>query len=302
MFTIGLIDNVSLKSFDDESFKHALDNNLSILETDMNNLMIDTAKYLNLNKEQLADTEICNETNTHIFQMAHIPPTIDKKPDENMFNSLGSMLMTEPVYGRCVVFKSKLMDDFTCSPDSISINELKELLYSTRKHKAVIIDTDGYIEEKNFGLDLTKILKSTHAPIEFSIFGYNLIMYVNINYENKPINKLASRLSGKFFVLDDVIIVNKFKNSFGDITKEEIKRLDPLSWIHDKDRKIEQGNKNINGKKVVFNRFVSVKKAKKKYKITDELKNWDNFFKSINQNKPINDYALKKSLKGESTA
>lgn len=306
MFDICLINKNLLTGFDIDSIEEIMDKNTKIIKTDRDSFFNTVDEYLNLNKDVVADTQICFETKRYIYQLIHVPPTIEKLPQNEDLNSLGSMMLTEPVYGNCVVIKLKVESDQTCSWDSISADNIRDIIRSTMNHKAVKIYADGRVEDKMFYLDPHELLTSTMAPVEFSLFGYNLLMYVDINYDGLSLNRLASRLAGNFFALGDVIVVNRFRYSYGDITKDEIEALDELSWIEYKNREIKNTDKKDaeqdNKKTKIHNRFTVVKNVQKEKDSRIEHKDWDRFFKSIGQNMPINDFALKKSMRGEPSA
>ena len=45
-------------------------------------------------------------------------------------NNIGRFLCGEQISGSCVLLKSKINDNYVCSPDNINIDELVDILYS----------------------------------------------------------------------------------------------------------------------------------------------------------------------------
>lgn len=309
--TIAFLKKSILNSYSDDDIKKNVDDNLTLVDTDSDALIATIIDLLKTPKEVLLDTEIFRETNGYVYQMCHIPIVISEIPNMDNLNSIATCLMTEPIFGDCVLIKSKVLPDNTCAPANFTNNDVQNLLYRGCRFKAVVVSDLNTFEEKEFHIDPTTIISNTLAPIEINQFGYSLLMYVDINFQDKAINKTGSRIAGEFFVCGDVMLVQRFRNGFTDITLQEVRALEEVSWITEPNRgcvveknkkaedmyKIEPNTK----KKIVHNRFTVVKNLLKEIKNNPPDKDWDKFFNSFRRKSPINEYALQQSMRGEPT-
>lgn len=303
MSKIALIKKNKINEFTCENLIQAVKDNVEII--DSTNLMEDLVRILKLNNKTLADTEICYETKHYIYQLVHIPATRDTDFNMDNLNTLSSYILSDRVFGDAILLKLKVQKDYTCKESNIELKDIEKLARNVVKHTYIKITTDGKVTEGEYEYDPVNILPTnTYSPIELNTYGFNLLVYVNINFEGKQLNEKASRLAGSFFILDDVYIVSRHKNGFGNFTKKEYNDLEPLTWIPYTDRVIKQEKEKekVNNKTTIFNRFIIMKEIAKKYKNELEKEhNWDKFYKTIGQSMPINYEALQKSIKGEPT-
>ena len=299
LFKIALIKknyDENLVNPDKKSLGDSLNKYTEFFET--NDLMKALTRILKLDETSFPDTEICHESSNHIYQVVHLPMR-NKTGTLDSFNQLGSMIMSDQVHGDCVVIKMRVKKDRTCEEDTITPEDLIEILFSHTHPTLLKITQDGYVSETDF----SEIMSSkVYSPIDINCFGFNLICWVTINFEGEPINKKVTRLAGNKFILGDAFIVNRFKSGYTSFTKLDFKKLDKICWVPFDDRIIDQGEKTLNGKIRVFNRYTVIKEAKEKFEqfLEDNKDDWDKFFNTIKTSKPENYSALERSMQGKS--
>jgi len=298
VFKIGLIkknyDNTLINP-DRKTLIDALNKHTEFFET--NDLMKALTKILNLDKTSFPDTEICHESSDHIYQIVHIPMR-DNVGSLDSFNQLGTMMLSDQVHGDCIIIKMIVKEDRTCEEDSLCPEDLIEILNAHTNPTLLKISCDGYVEETDF----REITTSTvYAPIDINCFGFNLICWITINFEGQPVNQKVTRLCGDKFVLGDAYVVNRFKSGYTSFTKSDLSKLDKICWLSYEDRVIEQGEKILNDKVKIFNRYTVIREVKEKFSkyLNENINNWDEFFKKIKTSRPENYLALERSMQGK---
>lgn len=312
MFNIGLFSTNSHKLTETttkEEIKRMMEDCFKLKETTHENMMKECIDFIQLTHEQMADTEIVAESEDYIYQLCHIPTDSsmmqknkekDDENDDREFNSLASYLTRSEVYGNAVLIRSKIKEDRTCDCDSFNDDDVVNEIWKTVNHIGIKIGTDDNISEFRY-TDPIKTIPNTYRAFEFYLLGYNMYMYVDCAFEGKPINKLASRLTGEYSVVGDVYVILNYNKGYGDLTREDMDKLNKISWIPQKERDLTQEESKedkIDGRLVVKNRFTVIK-DRLKQKSENMYSSWDKFYDSLSDKTPVNVKAYKISAKGE---
>lgn len=202
------------------------------------NLMENVIKYTKLTPELMGDTSKCHESHEHIYQICHLNMKHNGKTnDENNINHIGSYLALdkEQIHGNCILIKSKIGNDGICIGDSIlDIHEIANLLYMRIVHKCIKISSDDNIEECTFVETPMEFMndfdKNNYRSIELSFLKFNLLLLIQMDHDGK-INKIATRLSGKYLIFGTVILIGKSsENDFINIDIDLFKKIDKVAW------------------------------------------------------------------------
>ena len=255
-----------------------------ILFQDMMDTIVTT---INLTPEEIGATETVFETDKHIYQLCflgkpggiHVPQQGNNDAETKDNNNIGKILCGEQINGNCVLIKSKINDNLICSPDSVNIDELCQIIYSKFVHIGV------FVPENN-----------NESLVEFDYFDHP-IEYYNItdqddydNYEIKNvnflefdlsvvvkkdtitnnINKRMTRLFGDQIIYGDVIIISKATHEYYDLTKNMLHKLLLVAHGPLRDRKLNDNeiseNRTINDLPMVMNKYIILEERYKDYK------------------------------------
>lgn len=297
-----------------EDIQNEVNKYVKIYETDDKMMMEHCIKYLELTIHQMADTEIFSESKTNIYQLCHIlkfnphrqksinDKDKSEKDDEQLkyennkpINNLASYLTKGNVYGKAVIFKSKIIDNRTCEQDDLKLDDITEEIWKTINHIGLKINTDGDIEEFKYTIPQLLIPKNYHF-YEFELLGYSLMIFVNINFNKDKVNKIATKLNGAYLVYDDVFVLLKYNKGYTDLTLKDMDKLKEILDIPLKFRELTKEEKEedkIDGKLIVKNRFTLLEdRIKSKINFEEKIEDWDKFIEEIKKNNSINQIAL----------
>ena len=239
---------------------------------------------LQLTSELLADTTICKEDNESVFQICHISPKANnlEEKEENI-NGIGSYLSLHKIciYGDSVVIKSKVTCDKTCIIDSICMNDIVDMIYESIIHKYVLVKQDDTIENNTFyGGPLDNIEDiDNYQCIEYSIFKFNLVLFIEVYPKVDKINEQVSALLGKKICGDVMITCKITENIYVDFDKNLYESIIKLCYSHpdtrnlkedEIDNYVEDGNTQSlplikNGYCIVQQRLLDYDETKDKY-------------------------------------
>ena len=107
---------------------------------------------------------------------------------------------------------------------------------------------------------MTEVDVNNYRFLEINYLNFNLLLFVQMDPDNKNINKRATRLSGIYKIYGSCILVCKTaENDFINITEEMYNKLDKTSWGDMKDRELTEHEKDtetkINNLDVIINNF-----------------------------------------------
>lgn len=257
---------------------------VEIKEIAFNEMMDAIITTINLTPDEIGATETVYETRSHVYQLCFLGkhgiqvPQEDNTNETNNINNLGRILCGEKINGNCVLIKSKINNNYICSPDSVEIDDLIQIVYSKFVHIGIFVPEDK--EEKLVEFDYFD------HPIEY----YNITNYddydnyeiKNINFiefdlciivnkdNNNNINKRITRLISDQIIYGDVIIILKSTHEYYDLTKDILEKLLVVAHGPLQDRKLKDNeiaeNKKINNLPIVVNKYIILEERYKQYK------------------------------------
>jgi len=256
----------------EEKICHDIKKDIKIIEIEHENLVENIVKELNLTTNQIGDSSICYENDEVVYQLFYLD---NKKRDKDeKINGICSILSLDHVeiYGKCILMVTKIVEDYTCRPSSLTENDIVKLLYKKANHKCLIVKP-GEIETSIFTHDpLEKIDKDeikNYKYIEFNILKFNLIIFIQIKAKPDKINKKMTCLIGDKKIYGTCIIASKStENEYLDIDNKLFKKLYLLSQSKLSYRDLSEDEKNdkkIKGLPVVQNRYCILKQRLKNH-------------------------------------
>ena len=136
MITIGVIKQNGV-CFDDAVDKDqvitAVHDLIEFRDINFNDMMEFIVTELGMTKDTVGCTTTCYEDAKSVYQICHLSMKDNgKEDDESTFNYLSSCMTIGKVkvHGTAIMLKSKVSDNYTCIPDSISHNDVIDLLLS----------------------------------------------------------------------------------------------------------------------------------------------------------------------------
>lgn len=230
-------------------------------------------------------TEIVKETDKYIYQLCFIGkqtfPSNDNTENNPQVetNNIGHVLSGERINGHCVLIKSKITDNHTCSPDSVSIEELVDILYSKFIHKGVFVKegkSDPLIEFDYFDhpIEFYKITNQedydNYEIKNITFLAFDLCIVIHKDRDNKGINKRITRLVGDQIIYGDVIIISKSTHEYYDLSEDMLEKLLLISHGPLKNRSLNDNEKvdeeKVNDLPVIMNRYMILEKRYSQYK------------------------------------
>ena len=246
---------------------------IEIIPVTIDNMMETIINKTGLTPEIFGDTAKCLDNNNSIYQLCHIAQ-IDgpqeegtPKPQEKPFNRLASYMVMgkSAIYGPAILVKSDFQEDRTCVPSNINgLDELCDVIYQRLVHTCVKLNSDGSYEIMKFVESPAEFLSeydtNNYRFIEVNYLNFNLILFVQMDPDNKTINKRATRLAGEHKVLGTAILVCKTtENDFLNLTAELYDKMDKTAWGTLKDRDLleyeKDDNKKVGELDVMINNF-----------------------------------------------
>jgi hypothetical protein len=218
-------------------------------------LMYTIVTSTGLTYELIGSSPICFETSTNTFQACYTAKEDDPEPT----NKLCSYLIGESVYGNAVLINSKINVDKTYSVDSVTVNNIVDILHSKFIHKGIylgseIIEFDYFdhpIEYYNLTTDEEFDKYKMH---EFTFMGLGLCLIHEID-STQPINKRATRLLGNRKINGDVLLISKSANEFNDLNLDLYSVINDLSFGYLEKRNLTDEENKEDNSTVAMNRY-----------------------------------------------
>lgn len=258
---------------------------IEIKTIDFSEMMDNIITIINLTPELIGHSPIVHETNTHVFQLCYVGSDSpdDKelacvKVDDNKpTNNIASYLNGEKTYGTVVALSSVINDDYTCTPDNITVNNIANILYSKFIHKGIYIgvnENENIIEfdYSSHPIEFYKIEKEEDFDnfkiIDAVFMGFSLCMVIQKNPINNTINKRATRIFGTHRINGDVLLISKSTHEYYDLSTTIFNKIHCLSYGPLKLRELDENEKQAES--VHEQKYKSTQTALNKYVILDK--------------------------------
>lgn len=247
-----------------EKLKHICSPFVKTDSIDSDILMDHVVEQIELKEELLGDTLTIFETDKLIYQLIHVEYDNDTVKIHNpKKNIIASYLTNQNIYGRAIVLSSKIVENHTCVLDSISIDELFNILYGKLIHTGIFIDSiNGKCTQFDFLEHPVEYLESdplnydNYEQAEVFLFGMIVAIFYSKVANNENVNKKATCLLGNRKIMGNVVVFAKSDHEFQNINLELFKNLYKLSRCPLAEREVtgtENKNKKINDLRVIYN-------------------------------------------------
>ena len=258
---------------------------IEIKHIPFNDMMDTIVTTINLTPAEIGATETILETSSHIYQLCFLGKQGIQVPQEENndtvttdINNLGRFLIGEKINGNCVIIKSKINDNYICSPDSVDIDELVQIVYSKFVHTGVFVpeDKDGKLVEFDYfdhPIEYYNIINQDEYD-DYEIKNINFIEFDLCTVVKKDnsinVNKRITRLFGDQIIYGDVIIISKSTHEYYDLTINVLEKLLLVAHGLLQDRKLNDNeiieDKKINDLPMVMNKYIILEERYKQYK------------------------------------
>lgn len=244
----------------------------SIEETENKDLTEKIVMSIELTPKGMANTEVCLELPDRVYQICYVNWK-DEKP-LNSFASFLSLADTK-IYGTAVIVCSLIDKEKNICIDSLSLNkqDICLLFEKVLFHQGLYIN-DDQIEQFTYNnsfeivytndrqQDYIKALQQSADKFithEHNIFKYNLLFNFSMDKKDKSVNKIVTKVLGNKVNGPILVMLKLQDNKYGDITKEEFKKIISLSETplkaRDLDKSEHEEEKHESGVYKVKNRF-----------------------------------------------
>jgi hypothetical protein len=197
--------------------------------------IIETIK---LTPDIMGDTTVCYESLNKVYQICYLTFANKDQLPSHLHNNISSYLVNDNIYGHVVLICSAI-DPITyeCTPSSVHLDFLSELLYKKFIHKAIIINCDGSkpteITFKSHPLEHYTTDESEYVNYiqhDVKILSFDLLLYVK--KDSTSMNKHASAIYSKEPLCGDVIVVLKTDTEFCELDMDLYTKLLNISLNH----------------------------------------------------------------------
>lgn len=185
-----------------------------------------------MDQNTIGDTAILYEDERWMYQMCYLSMQDNQMPETRPFNSLATLLMGDPegkkIHGRVLILRSEIGADHTCKQDSVTLDNISELVRWRLLHRGVKIRTDGSLEPVEFKTDPVEneTDPKNWAVTDISFFGLTVMIFLQLVPDETNLNHYASTLLGSRMVDGDVIIAHPVANNkYGDLGVEDVRLL-----------------------------------------------------------------------------
>jgi hypothetical protein len=274
------------------------DANIKRVTTDSKNFTSDIVEGLELESNKTSiNTTILHEEEQYIWQMCYIDEYKKNDKERKLYNELNHIasFLTQDkktIYGKTVLFCSKVNDLGSCDNASMSINNILQLLKKKLSHIGCTITQNGKVHEFEYTDTLKDLFDQPEnwKFYETSIYGtsgFHLQLFYDHSdgsstsevfaqtgsstSEVKHINKLASVLCNKKMFGNVKVICKSSEHNFVDIDSSLLLRLrnvlrGPLTY-RNVEEKYNTDEKDDRKLKIVKNRWWILKSKEKELKI-----------------------------------
>ena len=200
------INNFSFKSVREADIDYK---QLTIESTTQDELFKLIEQYVKPDENSILNITDLYYTKDFVYQSIY--KVVESEKSKN-YNALGSQLTrTHKVGGNMILFKRSIINESHDFLD-FTFDDLHTLIQSTFVHNAIVIHTDGTMEELPFINDVLESTpdKQTFETIryhEYKFLDYTMLFYCDISVEQIPknLNKIAStiyrkKIYGRIFI------------------------------------------------------------------------------------------------------
>ena len=196
--------------------------------------------------EVVASTDTCYEDEKNVYQLCHLPQNAPRSvgvsvenetsprsaeisPQDNT-NGIASLLTTRSVHvvGPAVFLKEHIEENHTCTPESLDIKDMEDILIKNIIKLGIRIYSSGKMVEFPFIKDPAENIMDDPKNlrwIELSVLNFNFIMFIQSEPSN-DINKTATLLKGTHRIYGDVhLVIKSSEGTYGRIDIPTIKKL-----------------------------------------------------------------------------
>lgn len=248
-----------------------------IITIDFSIMMDKITEIIELNPTLLGHSPVIYETATNIYQVCYV----DSKDNSNInkdtdVNIIGSCLIGEEIYGKAVVVNSMITAEKTCEPDTMTLDNIVDILYSKFVHKGIHISASQVVTEFTYlchPIEYYNISNQSdydnYKIINVDLLDFELCVVVEINPKNKVVNKRATRLVGTEIVYSEVLIISKGTHEYFDLNLQVYEKLNELSYgdisMRSADYKSEKEASDMvekmDNKNSIENKYVGLERA-----------------------------------------
>jgi hypothetical protein len=211
----------------------------------LDNMMSEIINVINMPKEKIGDTTFSVQTKDSFYQICHY--NLKNNASENKEEDINYLCCfmakdKEKIYGDSVLIKSTLAPNELCNPAKMDIDEIVDLLYKKMLPACVHLKCeDNTAHEMRFFNDpveecLGDDILNYHTQ-KINIVGHDLIMFYKKKTDG-PINKKATRLSGKKVRGDTLVLYMESDHDFGYFGLELFRNISNASYGNMDDREV----------------------------------------------------------------
>jgi hypothetical protein len=252
------------QNFNKNDFKQYIESYIEVKEILFSEMMELIVTTVGLTADTMADTNICYETATNIYQLCYLSVNNQSGTDEQI-NNISGYLTSEAIFGHCILINSKISENQTCVPDNITLDTFYDILYSKIIHVGILVNSSGDVKEIKFFEDPLENCPqesiNNFKAVEINFLKFNLIGYIELKPQNNVINKIATRIFGVHRVHGDVLFVHKSSSfEYSDFDQNLFHKIIKLSSSLMEKRDLTDEEKNeseekINDLPIVINKY-----------------------------------------------
>jgi hypothetical protein len=254
--------------------KEKLSEFIEILSVNKDNFMENAINRINLGDKHYGDVRDCYEDPNNIYQILYRSISQYDSKDNLKNNVIASIITNEKelIYGDVVLFKTNLpKNSYEMSNTDVLEEDIISLLMNNILHTGVFIDNNNSIEQiffnnsfeivnpsNNFNIrtDIEQIMKDQkYGYKDNEILKYNIQFIFDMNSHDNINDPISRMIKGPVRGKGIMISPCENKNSFYDLSREEIINL--LKISPDYELSLEETNENINndGLKIIKNKY-----------------------------------------------
>lgn len=288
-----------------EKIKDDIEDFIKIVKVaDTTEMMKVVIKVINLTEKQTGHTTRCSESSSHIYDICH---TIqDKHYTGKDANYVASRLAYGHlnIYGNCVIIKSKINTDGSCSTDNITIDDIVQILRRKFVHKGIMINTNDTINEITYMCNPAERLTPKEIEnikgFEYQFLNYVFGLYIFLHPPDTIINNNASLISNKHVVGPAMLTLRSIDGELVDIDENLYTQI--ITTIKDGgfSRNLELNEsvepiREKSGKQLISN-FYTVLSSRyyKCSKKTEKSNKYIDLLKKISTDTPLNTITIHK--------
>lgn len=238
-------------SFDKDEIKKQFESHLifeNIIQPEMMDMVV---SVINLTNDQIGATTMCYEDGEIIYQICHLNMEDNGKVnDKSKKNGIASLLTIDNVdiYGDCVLICSRIMDNFLCKSETITMDSFCDLVLKKRMHTGVKVYPDGKLEQFTFIDNPSEVVGENIDKcqwIETQFLKFTLLQLIQHDPDPDVINRTATKLSGRFKVHGPTYFISAItKNDYENLTVELFEKMLKVADGDLRDRELKDDEKD----------------------------------------------------------